>query len=110
MLLRRSGANYYVTVKNGPRVCRQIPSVEVLFDSVAKYAGANAVGAILTGMGNDGAGGLLNMRKNGAHTIAQDQASCVVFGMPAEAIKCQAAENIVTLDDIAKTMLQLALR
>ena len=108
MLLQRSGANYYVTVKDGPKVCRQKPSVEVLFNSVAKYAGANAVGVILTGMGNDGAGGLLNMRQNGAHTIAQDEASSIVFGMPKEAIERNAAEKVVPLSDIAKTMIALA--
>jgi len=108
MLLQRSGANYYVTVKDGPPVCRQKPSVEVLFNSVAKYAGANAVGAILTGMGNDGANGLLNMRQNGAHTIAQDEASSIVFGMPKEAIALGAAEKVVPLSDIAETMIALA--
>ncbi|HOV76553.1 MAG TPA: chemotaxis response regulator protein-glutamate methylesterase, partial [Sedimentisphaerales bacterium] len=86
MLLQRSGANYFVTLRDGPQVCHQRPSVEVLFNSVAKYAGANAIGAILTGMGDDGATGLLNMRQAGAHTIAQDEQSCVVFGMPKEAI------------------------
>jgi len=79
-----------------------------MFNSVAKYAGANAVGAILTGMGNDGAAGLLNMRQSGAHTIAQNEASCVVFGMPKEAIEKNAAEKIVPLSDVAKTMLSLA--
>jgi two-component system chemotaxis response regulator CheB len=108
MLLRRSGANYYVNVKDGPRVCRQIPSVEVLFNSVAKYAGANAVGAILTGMGDDGAKGLLNMRNNGAHTIAQDEESSIVFGMPKEAIECGAVEKIVPLSDIAKNLIEFA--
>ena len=93
MLLQRSGANYYVAIKDGPAVCRQKPSVEVMFNSVAKYAGANAIEAILTGMGNDGADGLLNMRENGAHTIAQDEASCIVFGMPKEAIEQGAAEK-----------------
>lgn len=108
MRLRRSGAKYYVTVQAGERVCRQMPSVEVLFNSVAQYAGANAVGAILTGMGNDGAEGLLNMRENGAHTIAQDEASCVVFGMPKEAIQMGAAETVAPLDDIAQIMLRFA--
>ncbi len=108
MLLRRSGANYYVNIKDGPRVCHQIPSVEVMFNSVAKYAGANAIGAILTGMGNDGAKGLLNMRKNGAHTLAQDQDSCVVYGMPKEAAECGAAERIVPLSNIAQTLVMLA--
>lgn len=108
MLLQRSGSNYYVTVKDGPPVCRQKPSVEVMFNSVAKYAGANAVGAILTGMGNDGADGLLNMRRSGAHTIAQDKASSVVFGMPKEAIELGAAEEVVPLSGIAKTMVNFA--
>jgi len=106
MLLRRSGANYYVSVKDGPLVCQQRPSVEVLFNSVAKCAGANAVGAILTGMGNDGAAGLLNMRNCGAHTIAQDEQSCIVFGMPKEAIKLQAAEKVLALSDIVKHMIR----
>ena len=110
MTLRRSGASYQVSVKQGPRVCRQIPSVEVLFDSVAKYAGANAVGAILTGMGNDGAKGLLTMRNSGSHTIAQDEASCVVFGMPKEAIDAGGAVKVVALSNIAQTMLQCASR
>ncbi len=108
MLLQRSGANYYVTVKDGPPVCRQKPSVEVLFNSVAKYAGANAVGAILTGMGNDGAGGLLNMRRSGAHTVAEDETSCVVFGMPKEAIDRNAAEKVVPLSEMAKTLINFA--
>ena len=110
MLLQRSGANYYVTVKDGPAVCRQRPSVEVLFNSVAKYAGANAIGVILTGMGNDGATGLLNMRNSGARTIAQDEASSIVFGMPKEAIAKNAAEKIVPLSDVAKTMINLVQR
>lgn len=105
MLLQRSGASYYVTVKDGPAVCRQKPSVEVLFNSVAKYAGSNAVGAILTGMGNDGADGLLNMRQSGAHTVAEDETSAVVFGMPKEAIDRGAAEKVVPLPDIAHTLI-----
>lgn len=108
MLLQRSGANYYVAVKDGPPVRRQKPSVEVLFNSVAKYAGANAVGAILTGMGDDGAGGLLNMRQSGAHTIAQDEASSIVFGMPSEAINRGAAEKVLPLSDVAKAMVSFA--
>ncbi len=107
MMLRRSGASYYVTVKDGPMVCLQKPSVEVMFNSVAKYAGANAVGAILTGMGKDGALGLLNMRQAGARTIAQDEKSCVVFGMPKEAIEQGAAEKIMPLNQIAKGMIDL---
>lgn len=108
MLLRRSGANYFVNVKEGPRVCRQIPSVEVLFNSVAKYAGSNAIGAILTGMGDDGAKGLLNMRNSGSRTIAQDEESCIVFGMPKEAIACGAAEIVVPLSDVANTLIKFA--
>jgi two-component system, chemotaxis family, protein-glutamate methylesterase/glutaminase len=105
MILQRSGANYYVSVKDGPMVCRQRPSVEVLFNSVAEYAGANAVGAILTGMGNDGAEGLLKMRNKGAHTIAEDESTCVVFGMPKEAIAKGGVERIVPLDHVAGAML-----
>ena len=105
MMLNRSGANYYVSVKDGPQVCRQRPSVEIMFKSVAKYAGSNAVGAILTGMGNDGAAGLLEMRQSGAHTIAQNEESCIVFGMPAEAIKIDAAEKIVSLSSVAATLI-----
>lgn len=108
MMLNRSGANYYVVVRDGPPVCRQKPSVEVLFSSVAKYAGQNAVGAILTGMGDDGAQGLLAMRNAGAHTIAQDETSSIVFGMPKEAIKSGAAEKIVPLQQVAQTMIDLA--
>jgi two-component system chemotaxis response regulator CheB len=108
MLLQRSGASYRVTIRDGPEVFHQKPSVEVLFDSVAKYAGANAVGAILTGMGSDGATGLLNMRRAGASTLAQDEASCVVFGMPAEAIRCGAAQRIVPLGEMTRTMITLA--
>lgn len=98
--LRRDGARYLVRVGDGPRVCRHRPSVEVLFESVAEYAGSNALGAILTGMGADGAQGLLAMRRAGAVTIAQDEASCVVFGMPREAIACGAASTIAPLEDI----------
>ena len=110
MLLQRSGANYYVVIKDGPSVCHQKPSVEVLFNSVAKFAGSNAIGAILTGMGGDGAGGLLNMRQNGAFTIAQNEASSIVFGMPKEAIDRGAAQKIVPLEEVAKTMIHAALR
>lgn len=108
MLLRRSGARYYVEVADGPEVHHQRPSVEVLFNSVARYAGANAVGAILTGMGADGAAGLLQMRNAGARTIAQDEASSIVFGMPMEAIKCGAAEVVLPLKDVADRMLAFA--
>ena len=100
MLLSRSGANYYVKIKTGPLVHHQRPAADVLFRSVARYAGANATGVILTGMGKDGAKGLLEMRQAGAHTIAQDESSCVVFGMPKEAIKLDAADFIMRLTDI----------
>ncbi|HRU94337.1 MAG TPA: chemotaxis response regulator protein-glutamate methylesterase [Anaerolineae bacterium] len=108
MLLRRSGANYYVEVKSGPLVCRHRPSVEVLFTSVAQYAGRNAVGVIMTGMGDDGATALGKMRQEGARTIAQDEASCVVFGMPKEAIERGGAEFVVPLSRIPQKMLELA--
>jgi two-component system chemotaxis response regulator CheB len=107
-VLRRSGARYYVEIKDGPEVHHQKPAVDVLFDSFARYAGANAIGAILTGMGADGAAGMLNMRKAGAHTIAQDEKSCVVFGMPMEAIKCGAAEQVLPLKSIAPAMIKVA--
>ena len=107
MLLRRSGAKYYVRVKTGPMVHHQRPSVDVLFRSVAQYAGANAVGVIMTGMGADGAQGLLQMKRAGAKTIAQDEKSCVVFGMPKEAIKLGAADRVVTLEEIPKAALEL---
>ncbi len=105
MILNRSGAKYFVRVKNGPLVNRHRPSVDVLFKSVAKYAGANAVGIILTGMGNDGANGILEMKNNGAHTIAQDEASCVVFGMPKEAIKAGGINEVSSLEMIPKVLL-----
>lgn len=106
MLLRRSGARYFVAVKQGPLVCRQRPSVEVFFDSVAQVAGKNAIGVIMTGMGNDGAYGLLHMRQAGAYTIAQDEKSCVVYGMPMEAVKLGAVEEIITLDKIALELIK----
>lgn len=108
MLLRRSGARYYVQIKDGPEVFHQKPSVEVLFQSTAQVAGRNAIGAILTGMGGDGAKGLLLMRQAGARTVAQDEATSVVFGMPQEAIKCGAAQHVVGLPDMARTLLDLA--
>ena len=108
MLMNRSGANYYVSIKDGPAVCRQKPSVEVMFNSVAKYAGANAIGAMLTGMGDDGAKGLLNMRQQGAHTVVQNEKTCVVFGMPKEAIDVGAAEKIVPLKEVASAMIKFA--
>jgi two-component system chemotaxis response regulator CheB len=106
MLLKRSGSQYHVAVVDGPLVNRHRPSVDVLFRSVAKFAGANALGIIMTGMGDDGAAGLLEMRKAGAHTVAQDEESCVVFGMPREAIKRGAVERTVPLNAIGKEILQ----
>jgi two-component system chemotaxis response regulator CheB len=108
MLLKRSGARYFVQVKTGPMVHRQRPAVEVLFRSVAMCAGPNAVGIILTGMGADGAQGLLEMRQAGAATLAQDEASCVVFGMPRVAIELGAAQRIMGLDQIPQEILRLA--
>jgi len=110
MLLRRSGANYHVQVKTGPLVHHQRPSVDVLFHSAADYAGANAIGVIMTGMGSDGAKGLLKMKEAGAKTIAQDEKSCTVFGMPKEAIKLGAAEKVVPLNRIGKTVLDMVSR
>jgi two-component system chemotaxis response regulator CheB len=100
MRLRRNGAQYVVEVKDGPLVNRHCPSVDVLFRSVAECAGRNASGIIMTGMGDDGARGLLAMRQAGARTAAQDEASCVVFGMPHEAIKLGAAGEVVALDAV----------
>ena len=101
LLLKRSGARYFVEIKDGPLVCRHRPSVDVLFRSTARYAGQNAVGVIMTGMGDDGAKGMLEMKEAGAYTIAQDEASCVVFGMPQEAIKLGGVGKILPLDSIA---------
>lgn len=105
MVLRRSGGSYLVKVKNGPLVHYQRPSVDVLFRSVAKSAGKNAVGAILTGMGADGAKGLLEMKENGAYTIAQDEATCIVFGMPREAIQIGAVDKVVPLPNISASVI-----
>lgn len=102
MLLRRSGARYHVSVKTGPMVCHQRPSADVLFNSSAQYAGPNAVGVILTGMGSDGAQGLLKMREAGGRTIGQDEATCVVYGMPKEAAKLGAVEKVAPLERIAQ--------
>jgi two-component system chemotaxis response regulator CheB len=97
MILRRGGGRYFVNVRTGPRVCYQRPSVDVLFSSVAEAAGREATGVLLTGMGSDGAQGLLKMRQAGARTIAQDERSCVVFGMPREAIERGAAQEVLPL-------------
>lgn len=100
-LLCRSGARYHVRIKDGPLICHQRPSVEVLFDSAAKNAGLNAIGVILTGMGSDGAKGLLMMKNAGALTIAQDEKSCVVYGMPRAAVEMGAAQKVAPLENIA---------
>jgi two-component system, chemotaxis family, protein-glutamate methylesterase/glutaminase len=109
VLLKRSGARYYVEIKDGPLVSRHRPSVDVLFRSTARYAGANAVGVIMTGMGDDGAQGMLEMKSAGAFTIAQDEASCVVFGMPKEAIKKGGVDKVVPLNGIAAMVLRQCL-
>jgi two-component system chemotaxis response regulator CheB len=106
MLLMRSGAQYHVEIKDGPPVSRHRPSVDVLFRSAAKCAGPNALGIIMTGMGDDGARGLKEMRDAGARTVAQDEASCVVFGMPKEAIRLDAAERIAPLEELARIILR----
>jgi len=106
MLLRRSGARYFVDIKDGPLVCRHRPSVDVLFRSAARYAGPNAVGVILTGMGDDGARGMLEMKQAGAFNIAQDEASSVVFGMPKEAIKLDSVHKVLPLAQIPAAILK----
>lgn len=105
MVLRRSGGGYCIALKDGPKVCYQRPSVDVLFHSVAEVAGAKATGVILTGMGSDGAQGLLRMKQAGAHTIAQDEATCVVFGMPREAIRLGGVESVLPLSEIPDAVL-----
>jgi two-component system chemotaxis response regulator CheB len=105
-LLTRSGARYCVAVKDGPLVSRHRPSVDVLFRTGAQYAGRNALGIIMTGMGDDGARGLLELRKAGAATLAQDEASCIVFGMPKEAIALGAVERVVPLDRIPQEIVE----
>lgn len=108
LLLKRSGARYLVEIKDGPLVCRHRPSVDVLFRSAARYAGRNVVGAILTGMGDDGARGMLEMKQAGAMTIAEDESTCVVFGMPKEAIKMGGVDKVLPLQGIAGAILQHA--
>ncbi|PHM40302.1 chemotaxis-specific methylesterase CheB [Xenorhabdus mauleonii] len=105
MELCRSGANYQIMITDTLPVNRHRPSVDVLFRSVARYAGRNAVGVILTGMGSDGAAGLLEMKQAGAYTLAQDEASCVVFGMPRAAIQLGAVDDVMDLQKISKAML-----
>ncbi len=107
LLLRRSGARYHVQVKNGPPVNRHRPSVDVMFRSVAKAAAKSALGVILTGMGGDGAKGMLEMRNAGAETLAQDEKSCVVFGMPKVAIEMGSVCQVLSLDKIPQRIIQL---
>lgn len=106
MLLKRSGSRYYVEVREGPLVRRHRPSVDVLFRSAARYAGHNAVAAIMTGMGDDGAAGMKELFDMGAHTIAQDEASCVVFGMPQEAIRQGGVRQVASLEAIAPAIVR----
>jgi len=106
VLLKRSGARYYVEIKDGPLVSRHRPSVDVLFRSAARYAGKNAVGVIMTGMGDDGAHGMLEMKEAGAVNIAQDEASCIVFGMPNEAIKLGGVDLVRPLDAISREVIR----
>lgn len=108
MTLRRTGGEYRVVIQDGPRVCYQRPSADVLFESVAEVAKGDAIGAILTGMGSDGAQGLLKMKRAGARTIAQDEASCVVFGMPREAIRAGAVDRVLPLHRVAAELTALS--
>jgi two-component system chemotaxis response regulator CheB len=105
MLLQRTGQRYHIAIKDGPPVSRHRPSADVLFRSAAQYAGSNALGIIMTGMGDDGARGLLEMRKLGSATRAQDEESCVVFGMPKEAIAYGAVEKVVSLAQIPREIM-----
>ena len=107
MLIKRVGKEYFVEVKEGPLVNRHRPSVDVLFRSAARYAGSNAIGIILTGMGNDGAKGMKEMHDAGAHTIAQDEQSCVVYGMPKEAVKEGGVDDVVALDNITRHLVSI---
>ncbi len=108
LLLQRSGARYFVEIRDGPLVCRHRPSVDVLFRSAARYAGPNAVGVLLTGMGDDGARGMLELKEAGAITIAQDEATSVVFGMPREAIRMNGVHKVLPLQSIAGSVLMHA--
>ena len=110
LLLHQSGARYLVKLKDGPPVHHHRPSVDVLFHSVARHAGNNAVGVLLTGMGTDGAKGLLAMRESGAYTLAEHESSCIVYGMPREAVKLGAVDDIVPLPSIAQTILKVLQR
>jgi two-component system chemotaxis response regulator CheB len=104
-LLKRNGAHYHVEVRDGPLVSRHRPSVDVLFRSAARHAGRNAIGVIMTGMGDDGAKGMLEMRQAGAITVAQDESSCVVFGMPKEAIKLGGVQHVAPLESLADELM-----
>jgi len=106
-LLKRSGARYHVEVREGPLVSRHRPSVDVLYRSASRYAGRNACAVILTGMGDDGAKGMLELKEHGAETIAQDESSCVVFGMPNEAIKLGAVDHVLPLTAISDEVLKI---
>jgi two-component system chemotaxis response regulator CheB len=106
VVISRSGARYFVNVKDGPLVSRHRPSVDVLFRSAAQYAGKNAIGIIMTGMGDDGARGLLEMKEAGAQTVAQDEATSVVFGMPLKAIEIGAAKRVAPLEKLALAVYQ----
>ena len=107
-LLKRSGARYFVQVKDGPLVSRHRPSVDVLFRSAARYAGKNVIGIIMTGMGDDGTRGMLELDEAGASTIAQDEATSVIFGMPAEAIKAGAIDRVLPLERIGMEMIKFS--
>jgi two-component system chemotaxis response regulator CheB len=107
LLLKRSGARYFVEVRDGPLVSRHRPSVDVLFRSAARYGGRNVIGVIMTGMGDDGARGMVEMKEAGALNIAQDESSCIVFGMPAEAIKAGAVDRVMPLGAIASEVVRL---
>lgn len=107
LMLKRSGARYYVEINDGPLVSRHRPSVDVLFRSAARFGGRNVVGVILTGMGDDGAAGMLEMKQAGAANLAQDEESCIVFGMPAEAIKLGGVDRVLPLSRIAAEVVRL---
>jgi two-component system chemotaxis response regulator CheB len=107
-LLKRSGARYYTEMKEGPLVSRHRPSVDVLFRSASRYGGKNVVAVLMTGMGDDGASGMLELKQAGAYTVAQDEKTCVVFGMPKEAIKRGGVDAVVSLEKIAETILEKA--
>lgn len=106
LLLKRSGSRYYVNIKDGPFVCRHRPSVDVLFRSAARYAGKNVIGVLMTGMGDDGARGMVELKENGGRTIVQDEKSCVVFGMPFEAIRRNTVDEVLPLEKISDKILE----